>query len=91
ADSLAQRRWLAAQIDTANQSIAALAERSHLAQLRYDAGRSAYLEVLDAERDLFSARQTQVELRRAWLASGVALYAALGGGFPETPSQGQHP
>ncbi|MFX7845163.1 TolC family protein, partial [Acinetobacter baumannii] len=52
ADSLAQRRWLAAQIDTANQSIAALAERSHLAQLRYDAGRSAYLEVLDAERDL---------------------------------------
>lgn len=91
ADSLAQRRWLAAQIDTANQSIAALAERSHLAQLRYDAGRSAYLEVLDAERDLFSARQTQVELSRAWLASGVALYAALGGGFPETPSQGQHP
>jgi NodT family efflux transporter outer membrane factor (OMF) lipoprotein len=90
-DALAQRRWLAAQIDTANQSIAALAERSRLAQFRYDAGRSAYLDVLDAERDLFSARQTLVQLRRAWLASGVALYAALGGGFPETPSQRQHP
>ncbi|GAA0333620.1 efflux transporter outer membrane subunit [Sphingomonas oligophenolica] len=91
ADALAQRRWLAAQIDTANQSIAALAERSHLAQIRYEAGRSAYLDVLDAERDLFSARQTLVQLRRAWLTSGVALYAALGGGFSETPSQGQHP
>lgn len=89
ADALAQRRWLAEQIATTEQSIAALAERSRLAQLRYDAGRSAYLEVLDAERDRFSAEQKLVQLRRAWLASGVALYAALGGGFPESQPQGQ--
>lgn len=88
ADALAQRHWLAEQIATADQSIAALAERSRLAQLRYEAGRAAYLEVLDAERDRFSAEQKRVQLRRAWLASGVALYAALGGGFPESEPQG---
>ena len=95
ADALAQRRWFAEQIGTVNASIAALTERARLARLRYDAGRSAYLEVLDAERDLFSARQKLVQLRRAELASGVALYAALGGGAPEsftdTQAQGRNP
>ncbi|CAN5660317.1 efflux transporter outer membrane subunit [soil metagenome] len=91
ADALAQRRWLAEQLTTADQSIAALTERARLSQLRYDAGRAAYLEVLDAERDRFSAEQKRVQLRRAWLASGVALYAALGGGFPESDSQGRNP
>ena len=55
--------------------------RARLAQLRFDNGRSAYLEVLDAQRDLFEAEQSLVQLRRAQRASVVALYAALGGGF----------
>ncbi|HEY0315838.1 MAG TPA: efflux transporter outer membrane subunit [Sphingomonas sp.] len=83
ADALAQRHWLAEQIVTGEQAVSALTERVRLAKLRYDAGRSAYLEVLDAERDLFSAQQNLVALRRAWLASGVALYAALGGGVSD--------
>jgi NodT family efflux transporter outer membrane factor (OMF) lipoprotein len=91
ADALAQRHWLAEQIATTEQSIAALAERARLAQLRYDSGRSAYLDVLDAARDRFAAEQKLVQLRRAWLASGVALYAALGGGFPEPEPQGRNP
>ena len=60
-------------------------ERARLAELRFDYGRSAYLEVLDAQRDLFDAEQAMVQLRRAELASIVALYASLGGGF--APSQ----
>jgi len=91
ADALAQRRWLADQIDTTGQAIAALTERARLARLRYDAGRAAYFEVLDAERDRFSIEQRLIQLRRAWLASGVALYAALGGGFPETETRGNMP
>ncbi|AOH82631.1 RND transporter [Sphingomonas panacis] len=91
ADALAQRHWLAEQITTIDQSIVALSERSRLAQLRYDAGRSAFLEVLDAERDRFSAEQKRIQLRRAWLASGVALYAALGGGFSEPEPQRRNP
>jgi len=90
ANALAQRRWLASQITTAEQSITALAERSRLARIRHDAGRSAYLEVLDAERDRFSAEQRLIQLRRAWLASGVALYAALGGGFSASEEAGNN-
>lgn len=89
ADALAQRRWLAEQIATAEQTVAALSERSRLARLRFESGRAAHLETLDAERDRFSAEQRLIQLRRAWLASGVALYAALGGGFPENEPQGQ--
>ena len=85
-DALVRRRQLGLQIDTVGAMLEALRERARLAQLRFDNGRSAYLEVLDAQRDLFDAEQQLVQLRRAQLASGVALYAALGGGFPaETP------
>lgn len=90
ADGLAQRQWLAAQVVTANEAVAASQERSRLAQLRFDHGRGDYLDVLDAERDLFTTRQRWFDLRRAWLASGVSLYAALGGGsFQQFDNQEQ--
>lgn len=85
-DALVRRRQLGLQIETTRTMLAALQERARLAQLRFDNGRSAYLEVLDAQRDLFDTEQTLVQLRRAELASAVALYAALGGGFVQNPA-----
>lgn len=82
ADALVRRQQLQLQIATTRGLLEAQRERARLAQLRFDNGRSAYLEVLDAQRDLFDAEQALVQLRRAELASLVALYAALGGGFP---------
>jgi len=38
------------------------------------------LEVLDAERNLVSARQNTVQLRRGQLETAAQLYKALGGG-----------
>ncbi|MDF0543954.1 efflux transporter outer membrane subunit [Sphingobium sp. H39-3-25] len=84
-DALVRRRQLALQIDTTRTVLDTLRERAHLAQLRFDNGRSAYLEVLDAQRDLFDTEQSLVQLRRAHLASAIALYAALGGGFVGQP------
>lgn len=80
-DALVRRRQLQLQIDTTKDMLAAQRERARLAQLRFDNGRSTYLEVLDAQRNLFDAEQSLVQLRRAELASVVALYSALGGGF----------
>lgn len=80
ADALAERRWLGEQLATQRATLAAQNERARLARLRYDNGAAAYLEVLDAERDRFAAEQALVQTRRALLASGVSLYAALGGG-----------
>lgn len=85
-DALVRRRQLALQIETTRTILEALRERARLAQLRFDNGRSAYLEVLDAQRDLFDTEQALVQLRRAHLASAIALYAALGGGFVDEPT-----
>ncbi len=85
-DALVRRRQLGLQIETTRTMLAALQERARLAQLRFDNGRSAYLEVLDAQRDLFDTEQALVQLRRAHLGSAVALYAALGGGFAQNPT-----
>lgn len=84
-DALVRRRQLQLQIETTGELLEAQRERARLAQLRFDNGRSAYLEVLDAQRDLFEAEQALVRLRRAELASLVALYSALGGGFTAHP------
>lgn len=86
ADALVQRRQLAARIAEVRDMLAALQERARLADLRFANGRSTYLEVQDAQRDLFETEQALVQLRRAYLASGVALYAALGGGVGDDAS-----
>ena len=79
-DALSARQRLAEQLDIAGQTLAAQAERARLALRRYDTGAAAFLEVLDAQRDLLAAEQQQVQARRALLASQASLYAALGGG-----------
>jgi multidrug efflux system outer membrane protein len=52
-----------------------------LAQIRYDAGESSYIEVLDAQRQLFQAQILQAQARSNELGAFVQLYQALGGGF----------
>jgi len=79
-DALSARHWLTEQVAIAQTALAAQAERARLSQLRYDNGASAFLEVLDAQRDLLSAEQQFAQARRALLSSRVSLYAALGGG-----------
>ncbi|MFZ1545565.1 MAG: efflux transporter outer membrane subunit [Candidatus Nitrotoga sp.] len=80
ADALAERHWLAEQIQAQRASLEAQRERGRIATLRYQHGAATYLEVLDAERELFSVAQALVQTRRAYLASGIKLYTALGGG-----------
>ncbi|CCG40471.1 efflux transporter outer membrane subunit [Magnetospirillum molischianum] len=83
ADALAARRWLGQQVAAQQRTLNALIERARLSRLRYLHGASTYLDVLDAERDLFATEQALVETRRARLSSEVNLYAALGGGDDE--------
>lgn len=84
ADALSDRRWLTEQLRIAHTNHEAQRERARLAQLRYDHGATAYLEVLDAQRDLLEAAQQLAQTRRALRSSQVALYAALGGGTRAT-------
>jgi len=52
-----------------------------LATARYDNGYSSYLEVLDAERNLFSAQLSYVQGQAALLQALINLYKAMGGGW----------
>jgi len=79
-DALSARQWLTEQVIIAQTALAAQTERARLSQLRYDNGAAAFLEVLDAQRDLLAAEQQLVQTRRALLSSRISLYAALGGG-----------
>jgi outer membrane protein TolC len=72
---------LAQQLAAAEQQRAALATARALAVNRYRAGYAPYLDQLDAERSLLSARLSVVDLRAARLRAIVVLYRSLGGGW----------
>lgn len=79
-DGLVARRWLIERMASQQRELEAQRMRANLATLRYRNGVSGYLEVLDAERDLFAAEQQTVLTRREQLTNAVDLYVALGGG-----------
>ena len=61
--------------------VAALAETNRLSELRYKGGLDSYLQVLDAERNLFQGQLALAQLRLGEVLSFVQLYRALGGGW----------
>ena len=63
------------------RQVDALKTYARNAQLRYDAGYSAYLEVLDAERSLFGAQINESQARAQALIAATTLYKVLGGGW----------
>ncbi len=68
--------------------LVAAKEALRLAQLRYDQGYSDYLDVLDAQRQLFTGEIELVQTQRTQLVAVVQLYKALGGGWDsETRSE----
>ncbi|HEU5155000.1 MAG TPA: efflux transporter outer membrane subunit [Gemmatimonadales bacterium] len=75
-----------------NQAIAqqtqvdALRRALHLAELRYEAGASSYLDLLDAQRSLFVAELELAQAQGQEAIAAVALYRALGGGWPVSPA-----
>ncbi|MFY9328692.1 MAG: efflux transporter outer membrane subunit [Georgfuchsia sp.] len=65
-------------LDTQRQ---AAVESLHLANERYKAGYSPYLEVLDAQRSANDATLAYIRNRQARLAAAIDLFKALGGGW----------
>ena len=56
-------------------------EDPRLTDLRYRGGVVSYLEVLDAQRQLFAAETDLADTRGTQLLAVVQLYRALGGGW----------
>ncbi len=80
-DALSTRRSLAEQLTAQQRYLDALQATVGRARGLYAHGALSYLEVLDAERALFTTQQTLLDLRYAQQANEIALFAALGGGW----------
>lgn len=77
----AARDVLAAETDRRNQ----IAKAYDVALLRYDAGRTSFLEVIDAQRTLLVAETLRIDAARDAKLAIVAFARALGGGWkPES-------
>ena len=63
----------------------ATAKTYRLSNARYEKGIDIYLNVLDAQRSLYSAQQGLIAIRLAKLSTQVQLYAVLGGGSDGGP------
>lgn len=83
ADALAARDQLTEQLSALNAAEKSQTERLKLVNARYRAGVSSYLELLDAQRDAFTAQQSAIQVRSAMLTAAAHLYKALGGDAPE--------
>lgn len=62
-----------------------------LATLRYENGLAGYLDVLDAQRQLFAAEIDLAAAQRDQLAAVVQVYRALGGGWQDQPQEAANP
>jgi multidrug efflux system outer membrane protein len=80
ADGLSAAARNREQIQAQELTVRIQGELSDTAQARYEVGLTPYLEVLDAERNLFTAQQSLLQLRALALQDHVNLYTALGGG-----------
>ncbi len=80
-DGLAGREYIARQVAVQERAVRAQEDTARIARLRYREGVTDYLQVLDAERNLFNARQQLLMTRRGYLQNQANLFVALGGGF----------
>lgn len=91
ADALVARGLLDQQIDAQQRVQDAQAQRLQLADQRFENGISSSLDVLDAQRELFSAEQELVQARLLRLTNAVDLYRSLGGGLLENTATATAP
>lgn len=80
-DALVKLRENAAGEAAQAQRADAAAKALQVAQKRYEAGYSGYMEVLDAQRSSNDAQLAAIASRQARLSAAVELFKALGGGW----------
>lgn len=80
-DGLVGLRTLAGQSDAILAAITAAAQAAAIAQARFEAGATDYLDVLDARRTLVTLKRSQAQITGARAVTTVNLIRALGGGW----------
>ncbi|WP_431138512.1 efflux transporter outer membrane subunit [Enterobacter mori] len=83
ADALALRDSINNQIDAQQRYLDSLQITLQRARGLYASGAVSYIEVLDAERSLFTTQQTLLDLINSRQVNEINLYTTLGGGWVE--------
>jgi outer membrane protein, multidrug efflux system len=78
-DNLAGLRILGGQTAQIDDALVSARRSADLAQKLYEAGRSSYLDLLDAQRNLAAVERNAVQLRGDRAVTTVALIRSLGG------------
>lgn len=87
ADAVTTRRTLDQRLADARAAVEASQDAYSIAQKRYKGGLSTYLDVLNVEDQLLSARQSLAGLEAGAFSTDIALIRALGGGFAASDFQ----
>jgi len=79
ADLLVSRDQLAEQLRAVEAQARSQQRAADIAEARYRQGVGSFLEVLDAQRQLFAVQQSLIQVRRGMWSAATQLYRALGG------------
>ncbi|MFK3775140.1 efflux transporter outer membrane subunit [Pseudomonas sp. NPDC089406] len=82
ADALAVRGHINERLDAQRNLAQATGQSYELSLALYRQGSESFLEVLDAQRSLYSAQQNLISLELAEQVNRVTLYKVLGGDWP---------
>jgi multidrug efflux system outer membrane protein len=80
-DNLVNVRTLDDQGQATRDAVASASRAFTIAQARYRAGATGYLDVIDSQRSLLSVQRLETQIKGARATSTVALIRALGGGW----------
>ena len=86
-DALTAREKLRSVRADEEQQVKALAESLDTARVRYSGGLATYIEVLDAQQQLYPAQLSLAQTRRDELLAVVELYRALGGSWSQSANE----
>ena len=81
ADALTTVRLTSSSEEDYQVSVAAARRALRLSRMRYEAGYSPFLEVLDAQRTANTSELAALRNRQSLLSASVDLMKALGGGW----------
>ncbi|KAF1020125.1 MAG: Outer membrane protein OprM [Paracidovorax wautersii] len=81
ADALAGSATWDEQLRATRAQVQAAQTTFKLSDLRYRNGVASYLDLLDAQRTLYTAQQTAIQVQLSQLSNQITLYKTLGGGW----------
>jgi outer membrane protein, multidrug efflux system len=81
ADSLAVRATLGQRLAAQQALLASTTRQLRLAEVQYRVGSTTQLDLLDAQRTLYTAQQSLITLRLTEQSNRITLYKVLGGGW----------